>query len=158
MRYAISLLGGLLLLFAGTSQAPAQTPTTNTIQIEQPWARATPGGARTGVVYLGLSNNGTANNQLLSATTPVSETVQFHQQFEENGVSRMRELLAVEIRASSTIAFKPGGMHVMLVGLADQRAIDRNFSLGQAINGTPGFVIGDAAHRSRRDEALVREA
>ena len=117
MKYANYLMAGILLaLFAG-GYVRAQAPTSNTITIEHPWARATPAGAKTGAAYLTLINTGPSADRLLSATSPVADKIQFHKESEENGVARMRELQTVEVAASDKVSFKPGDMHMMMVGL-----------------------------------------
>lgn len=107
------------LLFAiwGGVQAYAQTPTTNSIVVENAWARATPAGAKSGAVYMTLVNHGAIPDRLLGAKTPVADKVQFHRVSEENGVSSMRELRTIDIAPGATITLKPSDMHVMLVGL-----------------------------------------
>ena len=91
MKWLPHLATALLLVLFVSNETHAQT-STNTVTVEQAWARATPGGARTGAAYMTLINNGTSTDQLLSATTPVADQVQFHKQTEDNGVSRMREV------------------------------------------------------------------
>jgi len=58
--YLTSLV--LLVLLSGGS-VYAQTSAQNTIVVERPWARATPAGAKTGVVYVTLINNGSAGSR-----------------------------------------------------------------------------------------------
>lgn len=117
----------LLLLFGG--QAYAQTSGQNTIVVERPWARATPAGAKSGVVYLTLINNGGSGDNLLSATTPVADQIQFHSASEENGVSRMREMRTVEVAPGARVTFSPGGLHIMVVGLKQPLKEGQNFPL-----------------------------
>ena len=121
MRRITYLIAGLLLALCvgGKAQAQAQTPAANTVVVEQPWARATPKGAKTGAVYMTLINNGTSADQLVDATTPLATKVQFHQETEENGVSRMREMPNVDLPPGAKVIFKPGEMHMMLVGLKE---------------------------------------
>jgi periplasmic copper chaperone A len=95
----------------------AQAPAASTIAVEQPWARGTPKGAKTAAAYMTLANSGTSAEKLLSAKTPVADKVQFHQETEENGVSRMREVRSIEIAPRDKVTFKPGSMHMMLVDL-----------------------------------------
>jgi hypothetical protein len=107
----------LMLAFLFAGQAHAQASDRNAIVVEHPWARATPGGAKTGAVYLTLINKGNVADRLLSVTTAAADKVQFHSVREENGVSRMRELRTVEITPGAKVTFSPGDMHIMLVGL-----------------------------------------
>jgi copper(I)-binding protein len=116
MKWLLFLPAALFLALSQSNQAHAQT-STNTITIEQAWARATPGGARTGAAYMTLMNSGASADRLLGATTPVADQVQFHKNTEDNGVSRMREVHNVELSPGEKIIFKPGDMHMMIVGL-----------------------------------------
>ncbi len=117
MRQAAYLIAVLLLgLYLG-GEAHAQSASATAVVVQQPWARATPKGAKTGAAYMTLKNNGASVDRLMSATTPVADQVQFHKETEDNGVSRMREVRNVELAPGDKIVFKPGEMHMMLVGL-----------------------------------------
>jgi copper(I)-binding protein len=111
------LIAALLLALYLCGGAHAQTSAASTVVVEQPWARATPKGAKTGAAYMTLINNGASVDRLMSATTPLADQVQFHKETEDNGVSRMREVRNVELEPGAKIVFKPGEMHMMLVGL-----------------------------------------
>ena len=117
MRQIAHLIAALLLVLYLGDGAHAQTSAASTVVVEQPWARATPKGAKTGAAYMILKNNGASADRLLSATTPLADQVQFHKETEDNGVSRMREVHNVELEPGAKITFKPGEMHMMLVGL-----------------------------------------
>ena len=117
MGYSIKLIWNVALALLIGGQLHAQPPGSNPITVEHPWARATPGGATTGAAYMTLTNGGDTADQLLGATTPVADKVQFHKQTEENGVERMRELRTVEIPSKGKVTFKPGDMHIMMIGL-----------------------------------------
>jgi copper(I)-binding protein len=119
----------LLLALSIGDKARAQASAVGTIVVEQPWARATPRRATTGVAYMALINNGTAADRLTGATTPVADKVQFHQETEENGVSHMRQVQTVEIKPGAKVIFKPGEMHMMLVGLKQPLIEGQSLSL-----------------------------
>ena len=76
-----------------------------------------------------LINNRTSADRLLSATTPLADKVQFHQETEDNGVSRMREMPNVDLAPGTEIIFKPGEMHMMIVGLKQPLVEGPTFSL-----------------------------
>ncbi len=117
MKHRTKAILALLVAVTIDGQVRAQIPATDAISIEHPWARATPGGAATGAAYITLINKGNTADELIGATTPVADQVQFHSVSEENGVSRMREMRAVEVKPGATVSFSPGIMHIMLVGL-----------------------------------------
>ena len=128
MKWLPHLATALLLVLFVSSETHAQT-STNTITVEQAWARATPGGARTGAAYMTLINSGASTDRLLSATTPVADQVQFHKETEDNGVSRMREVHNVERSPGGKIIFKPSEMHMMIVGLKQPLTEGQTFPL-----------------------------
>jgi hypothetical protein len=129
MRHPVYLIAAILLALCVGIKSQAQTSAANPIIIEQPWARATPGGARTGAAYMTLIDNGTSGDRLLGATTPLADKVQFHKETEDNGVSRMREVTTVNLEPGAKIIFKPGEMHMMIVGLKQPLAEGKTFQL-----------------------------
>jgi copper(I)-binding protein len=108
VKHVANLLLSVLLALAIGAQTRAQTADSKSIVVDHPWARATPGGAKTGAAYVTLINNGGVADRLLSATTPVADSVQFHSVSEEGGVSRMREMHGVEIAPGAKVTFSPG--------------------------------------------------
>jgi copper(I)-binding protein len=129
MRHPAHLIVTLLLALCVGGAAHAQTSAASTIVVEQPFARATPKGAMTGAAYMTLVNNGASADRLVGATTPVADKVQFHQASEENGVSRMREVHSVDLDSGAKIIFKPGDMHMMIVGLKQPLVQGQTLSL-----------------------------
>lgn len=104
----------LLALWAGFAVGPA---TAQDIVVTGAWARATPEGAANGGVFLTVENRGTVDDRLTRAAADVSRTVQLHTHVLEAGVAKMREVPAIDLPAGATVALKPGGYHVMLLGL-----------------------------------------
>src|SRR5258707_13453793 len=107
MKRIGTVLSAFLLALAVYGQVHAQTPDAKPIVVDHPWARATPAGAKTGAAYGTLINNGSSGDRLLNATTPVAGKVQFHSVSEENGVSRIAEMDAVDLAPEATVTFSP---------------------------------------------------
>jgi copper(I)-binding protein len=96
----------------------AQGGGTSTIAVEQPWARATPTGARTGAVYMTLANKANTADRLTGASSDVAAKVQIHEMTVVNGIMQMRQLPnGLAIPAGGSVTLKPGSYHVMLIGL-----------------------------------------
>ena len=129
MTHRLPLILVLSICVGIAGQARAQTPAASTIAIEQPWTRATPAGAKTGAAYLTIINRGSAADRLVSASTPIASKVQFHEETNDNGIMRMRELPTVEIGPGAMVTFKPGSMHIMLVGVKQQLKDGQTFPL-----------------------------
>ena len=117
MSFTKTAYTALLLAAAIMQPVHAQKQTEQAIVVEKPWARATPGGARTGAGYMTIINMGTTADRLLGAASPVAREVQFHKVTEERGISRMRQLQSIDIASGGKIQLQPGNIHIMLVGL-----------------------------------------
>ncbi|CAO3435714.1 copper chaperone PCu(A)C [Azospirillum endophyticum] len=105
-----------LALF-GTGPALAHSYKAGPIEIGHPWARATAPSAPNGGAYLSLTNTGTTEDHLVSASTPVAEKAELHTHLNENGVMKMREVPPIAIAPGQEVKLAPGGLHIMLLGL-----------------------------------------
>lgn len=85
--------------------------------------------ARSAAVYMMLMNHGSAADVLAKVETPVADHATAHQSIEEDGVMKMREVEAFELKAGDTISFAPGGYHVMLTGLKSPLRTGDSFPL-----------------------------
>ena len=99
------------------------------ITITNAWARATPGGAKTGAAYLTITNRGGASDKLVSASTPVAGMTQLHTTIDDNGVMKMRPLKSLDVKPGGSATLKPGGMHLMLMDLKGPLKEGQSFPL-----------------------------
>lgn len=107
-RSLLSLTAGLLL---AAGAALAQTP----LQVRDAWARPTVPGQSTGGGYLKLQS--ATADRLVGGSSPVAERLELHSMNMEGDVMRMRQVEAVELPAGATVELRPGGLHLMLLGL-----------------------------------------
>jgi iron complex outermembrane receptor protein len=107
----------LVVALLWSSAAPAHEYEIGKILIAHPWSRPTAPGMPMGVAYFSLENRGTAEDALLSASTPAATRVEFHQTTQTGGIARMRPLTQVTLPAGKTVKVEPGGIHMMLVEL-----------------------------------------
>ena len=110
-----SLVLALLALHAGIAWPHSHEK--GDIQVRHPWSRATPAGAKVGVGYMEIRNNGTLPDRLLSATTPLAARVELHVTSREGEVMKMRQVRSFAVPAGSRIELRPGAGHLMLVDL-----------------------------------------
>lgn len=87
-----------------------------TLKIGHPYARATAPGQPNGGAYLSLNNAG-GDDRLLSAQAGVAGRTELHSMSMEGNVMRMRRVEGIAVPAGGFVALKPGGLHVMLLGL-----------------------------------------
>jgi len=98
-----------LLLLAFFSQAVQAQ-----IQVEKPWSRATPPGAKVAGGYMLIRNQGPAD-RLIAASSPAAARVELHVHVHEGGVMKMREVPAYDVPAKGSFELKPGGAHLMFI-------------------------------------------
>ena len=108
-------IAGATLALAALS-AVAHSFKLGEIDIGHPYARPTREGQMVGAGYLKLANKGPVD-RLVSATSPAAGTVEIHSMSMEGDVMKMRQVDAVEIATGQTVELKPGGYHLMLMGL-----------------------------------------
>jgi periplasmic copper chaperone A len=125
---ALAILGST----AGT--ALAQTYTVGALKIEQPWARATPGGAKVGGGYLTITNTGTTPDRLVGGTLAQAGRFEVHEMKVEGGTAHMREVKGgLEIGPGQKVELKPGSYHIMFMDLRAQ------FKQGETLKGQLRF-------------------
>lgn len=88
------------------------------IEVSDPWARATPSRARSGAAYMTLSNRGERRDKLVAISTPVARKAELHTHLMEDNIMKMRRVQGVEVHPGEKSVFKPGGLHIMLMGLS----------------------------------------
>lgn len=113
-----SLVRALALATLGLSALAAQAHSfkLGAIDIGHPYARATVAGQPTGGGFLRLENRG-GDDRLVAASAEVSKSVELHTMSMEGDVMRMRQVDAIELPAGKAVELKPGGLHIMFIGL-----------------------------------------
>ncbi|HLN23034.1 MAG TPA: copper chaperone PCu(A)C [Patescibacteria group bacterium] len=89
------------------------------VVIGHPWTRATTGSGQNGAAYLTLVNNGKEADRLIKASTPAAQKAELHTHLVEDGVMKMRPVEGIDIEPGAPLELKPGGLHVMLLGLKE---------------------------------------
>jgi copper(I)-binding protein len=108
MRLLLAAAASLVLLaFAARAE--------DGLKIEQAWARATPGGAKNGAAYVTLES--AAPDALVAASSPVAAKAEVHTHMQDKGVMKMMPVKEVPLDPGKKVELKPGGEHIMLMGL-----------------------------------------
>ncbi len=108
MKHALFFVALLLASCKPASAPPA-------VSVDGAWARATVPGQMGSAAYFTIRNAG-GPDKLLSVTSPAADA-SLHSTSMDNGVMRMRPLQALDVPEKGTVELKPGGTHVMLMGL-----------------------------------------
>lgn len=104
----VAFAAGLVISGAALAQ-PSQ------LEVNSAWARATAGKSTTGVAYATIQSP--TADRLVSASTPVAKKAELHTMSMQDMVMKMRPLAGLEVPAGRPVTLKPGGEHIMLLGL-----------------------------------------
>lgn len=89
----------------------------STVQVSQAWSRPAPQGGN-GAGFAVISNSGPAADTLISVVSPVAARIEIHESMVMGGQAMMHPRPGgLPVSAGATVALKPGGWHMMLMGL-----------------------------------------
>lgn len=113
---ALAAALGVLAILGTAVPAQAHEEKAGDITIVHPWSRPAAQG-HNGVIYLGIKNQGAADDRLVAVSTPLATRVELHRSTMEEGIHRMEAVESIVVPAGGEVALAPGGLHVMLIGL-----------------------------------------
>ncbi|HEY2660298.1 MAG TPA: copper chaperone PCu(A)C [Caulobacteraceae bacterium] len=119
MRALVLIAAALSLLATPASADPHQVKVGKLV-ISSRVVRASLGHTPTTAAYLTISNGGDTPDRLLSASCACADKVGAHVMQEMKGMMMMGDDGPVVIPAHGTVAFHPGGRHLMLTGLKEK--------------------------------------
>ncbi len=90
------------------------------VSASEPFVRMVPPGMATSGAFMTLKNADDKDHKLMKADSPVAKAVELHTHINEGGVMKMRPVKDIEIKAKGEAVLKPGGLHVMLIGLKQE--------------------------------------
>ncbi len=132
MNVTSRAIGVALVLMSGAAVASAQNATPDGfshstthaarefgLYFQNAWVRLPAPGSTNTAAYLVITNRSDSPVRLLHADSTAAAAVELHTVIaDDQGVMRMRPLHSgVMIEAGDRVELKPGGMHLMLIGL-----------------------------------------
>jgi copper(I)-binding protein len=87
------------------------------IAVDDPYVRAIPPGQTISAAFLTLVNGSDKGIDLVKATSDSAKNVELHEHVHEDGMMKMRQVPKINVAAKSKTELKPGGYHIMLIGL-----------------------------------------
>ena len=85
------------------------------VKAEGAWARPTVPGQQAGGGYIALTS--TAADRLVGGSTPMAQRLELHMMAMQGDVMQMRQVDAIDLPAGKKVELKPGGLHLMFIGL-----------------------------------------
>ncbi|HEX4078992.1 MAG TPA: copper chaperone PCu(A)C [Rhizomicrobium sp.] len=107
------------------------------ISVTNAWFRALPAGLPAGG-YFSLHNGGTTPVELVGAKSLACGTLMLHQSTESGGMSRMNAVRSIKVDVGGTLAFAPGGYHLMCMNPSAAMAPGKQVSVT--------LLFADGAH------------
>lgn len=104
------------------------------LMISNPFARAVPPGQKNSASFMVINNPTDQDFAIVKASSEVSDVVELHTHTNVDGVMQMRQVPQIDLKAKQETMLKPGGLHVMLIGLkqalneGDQVTVELTFS------------------------------
>ena len=142
MNRILGFVFAILFLLSGCSAAATKkvesTPEikivqgTGTMVIRDTWMRPASQGAN-GAIYFTIGNYGKEYDELIQLSSDAAEAIEIHVSRMSGDVMSMHHVEAMPLVAGEEVAFTPGGLHIMLVGLR------QDLSTGDAITVTLQF-------------------
>ena len=125
----------LTLAAADDASAMAQgAATAGALSIQHAWVRAAIAGGN-GAAYAQIANSGAAD-RLIAVKGDIAPAIEIHEMTMVDGVMQMRRVDGLDIPAGGAAELKPGGYHVMMIGLT------RDLKAGESVTLT--FVFEHA--------------
>jgi copper(I)-binding protein len=116
-----------LAFAAALAAASAVLAQSNQLEVSNAWSRATPAKAENGAAYVTILSP--TPDRLLSASSPVAKKAELHTMEMAGMVMKMRPTAGHDIPAGQPVALKPGGEHIMLIGLQQPLREGQSFTL-----------------------------
>lgn len=126
MRSTLLLAAALLALLPAAGSG-AHGYEVGDLIVRHPWTRATPPGSKVAAGYLEIRNSGRQPDRLIGASTPAAERVELHVIVHQGDIRRMRAVEAFDLPPRERLALRPGGPHLMIMGLK------RDFAKGERV-------------------------
>jgi copper(I)-binding protein len=137
-----------MLAFAAAT-AMALAVAAEPVIVRDAWVRATVPGQTVAGAYMDLTSAQPA--ALVAAETSAAARAELHTMAMEGGVMKMRPIEKIELPARQTVSLKPGGLHVMLVGVKREIRAGERIPLKLTVQDAKG------ARSTLQVEAIVKD-
>jgi periplasmic copper chaperone A len=107
----------VLMLAVVVTACGGSSSGSNGITVSDAWVRSPVIIDQPGAAYLVIQNNGAMADKLLSAESEAAKMVELHESIESGGMVSMAPVPNIPIPANGRVELKPGGFHMMLMGL-----------------------------------------
>ncbi len=108
----------LIIAFVSVFRLPAggQVSNGNKLDVKEAWLRTGAEGLNS-ALYFNIDNTSAEPDTLYKVSSDIARLVQMHETYMKNDMMGMREIRDLAVKPNSSVEFKPGSYHVMLMNL-----------------------------------------
>ena len=115
-----------MTLLCWVAGAAAQS---SNIEIRDAWVRAVLPVQKSSAAYFTIQNKTDKKIVLRDVSAAHAHHTMMHRTVDKNGIASMEHVENIAIEAGQELAFKPGGLHVMMMGLEKEFSEQKNIKL-----------------------------
>lgn len=122
------------------------------VEVTNERIRLLPPGSPTTALFMDIENTSDKDIYLVKAESSLSKKVELHNHIMKDGMMKMEEVSKIKIKAKSKTHLKPGGLHIMMIGLksdlteGQEVEVKLNFESGTSMTIKPKVVKFKAHH------------
>ena len=117
VNYLVLFFRAMTLTLLFTVSLASETVAADGIELHNASARATLPGMSSSAAYMTIRNGGRQPVQIQALASPLALKSELHTTEMSNGMMRMRRIDNLQINPGEAVELKPGGYHIMLMGL-----------------------------------------
>jgi periplasmic copper chaperone A len=145
---AIVLCLAVIALLGGAACAASTPNASPLIVVGGAWVQVSGGQDLPAAGYFVIDNRGSADDTLLSASSPGAASVELHQTVPDmSGMIGMESVAQVTCPAGGSVTFAPGGYHLMIMGLTRQLTAGDALELDLVFEHAGTIVVQAAVRR-----------
>lgn len=156
------LIAMLMVAVVGTTALPTmaqEEATCEGLVLLGVWSRPALAmdGSGNGAAFLVIVNPGTEDDTLISGSSDVASVVEIHEtSMTEDGVMQMRQVEGgIPIPAGGAVTLRPGGYHVMFIGLNQDLVLDEAFEVTLTFENAGNVTLNPVpAFEAPQDDAI----
>jgi copper(I)-binding protein len=111
------------------------------VSVTDAYVRATPPHTQNSVAFMHINNSSDEVIKLLTVSSDIAARVEIHHHEISDGMMKMRQVDDLDIKANDSIKLRPGGLHVMLLGLKSPLTEGENIKLKLYFNNGDEIVV-----------------
>ena len=85
--------------------------------IRDGWVQEGPASQKITAAYMVIENHGQADVALKGASSSAADVIELHKMELTDGLMKMRKIESINVPAGGKVELKPGGYHLMVIGL-----------------------------------------